>query len=322
MSTSTSARRSPSLFFGVVFALSIPLSLAGAAPGLELLPGLPLSALVVAFCPLIAALILVYREDRIAGVIDLLKRAFDYQRITAKVWYIPIVCLMPGVMTLEYGLLRLMGSPIPAPQFSILAALGLFLAFFVAALGEELGWMGYAIDPLQDRTSALQASMLLGVVGAIWHLIPLLQARRSPDWIAWWSLFTVASRVLSVWLYNNTGKSVFGVAVFHAMRNVTWQLFPINGSFYDSRLTGLIAAAVAGIVIVLWGPQTLDRYRKTPDRPNLSVRQTVDTAKTGSIFKHWFYRNKRWLYRGRRPNWIAKILNRAYAIVAVKRSRQ
>lgn len=262
MSTSTSASRSPSTFFLLVFALSIPLSLAGAVIGLEILPGLPMSALVVPFCPLIAALILVYRENKTAGVTDLLKRTFDYQRIKAKVWYAPIIFLMPGVMTLEYGLLRLMGSPIPAPQFSVLTALVMFLAFFIAALGEELGWMGYAIDPMQERSSALRASVLLGVVGATWHLIPLMQAQRSPEWIAWWSLFTVAQRVLIVWLYNNTGKSVFVAAVYHAMSNVTWQLFPINGSYYDPRITGLIVAVAAVIVIVLWGPRTLDRYRK------------------------------------------------------------
>ena len=34
-------------------------------------------------------------------------------------------------------------------------ALALFGALFIAALGEELGWVGYAIDPLQQRWGAL-----------------------------------------------------------------------------------------------------------------------------------------------------------------------
>ena len=37
---------------------------------------------------------------------------------------------------------------------------------------------------------------------------------------------------------------------------------------------------------------------------------------TRSDFKQWLYRGKQWLYRGQRPNWIARILNRAGAIVA------
>ena len=37
--------------------------------------------------------------------------------------------------------------------FSLPAALAMFLAFCLAALGEELGWSGYVIDPLQERWS-------------------------------------------------------------------------------------------------------------------------------------------------------------------------
>ncbi len=260
---STTKNRSPVTFLLLVFAFSVPLSLLGTAIRIELLPGLPLIAVVVTFCPMVAALVLVYRENRSVGVIELLKRSFDYKRIKAKAWYVPMVLLMPGVMTLEYVLLRLMGSPIPIPQFPILTPLVMFFVFFFAALGEELGWMGYAIDPMQARSNALQASILLGLIWAIWHVIPLVQVGRSPAWIAWQFAVSVASRVLIVWLYNNTGRSVFAAAVYHAMVNVTWQLFPVNGSFYDPRLTGLIVAAVAVVVTFLWGPKTLAHYRYT-----------------------------------------------------------
>ena len=176
----------------------------------------------------------------------------------------PVILLMPGVMVLSYGLMRLMGVPLPTPQFTVLAALALFLAFFIAALGEELGWSGYVIDPMQDRWGALQAGVLLGLVWAVWHIVPFLQAHRSLAWIAWQCLFTVAARVLIVWLYNNTGKSVFAAASFHAMSNVSWLLFPIYGSYYDPRITGLITTFAAVIVTVVWGPRTLARYRSEP----------------------------------------------------------
>jgi membrane protease YdiL (CAAX protease family) len=194
-------------------------------------------------------------------VIELLKRVFDYTRIKAKLWYVPILLLMPGVMALEFGVLRWQGSAIPAPQFSILTVLVTFLVLFITALSEELGWVGYAIDPMQNRSRALQASILLGLIWAIWHFIPLLQVGRSWDWIAWWSLATVAQRVIIVWLYNNTGQSVFATALYHAMMNLTWQLFPVNGSFYDPRITGLIVTVVAAVVTFLWGAQTLAHFR-------------------------------------------------------------
>ena len=259
-----SRSKSSPKFFLLVFVLSIPFGLAGALTRLELLPGLPLSSLMWV-CPAIAASILVYRENKIEGVIELLKRAFDYPRIKEKVWYAPTILLMPGVTVLAYAVMRLKGWPLPAPQFSVLAALMMFVTFFVCALGEELGWSGYVIDPLQDRRSALQASVLLGLVWAAWHLVPLIQADRSPEWIGWWSLYTAASRILMTWLYNNTGKSVFAAALYHDMSNLSWQLFPNHGSHWEPRVVGLITAFAAAIVTVVWGPRTLARCREMPE---------------------------------------------------------
>ncbi len=261
LNTNATRSRSPLQFFLLVFALSIPFLVIGGVTGLQLLPGVPIAALAIV-CPVTAAIILVYRENKIAGVTALLRRAFDYKRIRAKIWYAPILLLMPGVSVLSYGVLRLMGVPLPAPQFAILETLGLLAGFFAGALAEELGWSGYAIDPLQDRWGALQASVLLGVVWAAWHILPLVQAHRPLAWIGWWCLGTIAMRVLMVWLYNNTGKSVFAVALFHAVSNLAWQSFPIHGSHWDPRVHGVIMALAAVVVIVVWGPRTLARYRK------------------------------------------------------------
>lgn len=200
--------RSPLKFFLLVSAFSVPFWLMGAVIDVQLLPGLPLSAL-SAFCPLMAALVLVHGEHGTAGMVALLKRAVDYRRIRRKRWYVPIVALMPGVSVLVYGLMRWMDMPVPAPQLFLVATLLMFLGFFVGALCEELGWSGYAIDPMQARWTALQASVLLGLIQALWHIVPLIQAHRPAAWMAWRCLYAVAARVLIVWLYNNTGKSVF-----------------------------------------------------------------------------------------------------------------
>lgn len=246
----TATYPSPGAFFLLTFALSSPFWLLGGLFGKQVLPGIPVSALMV-LAPLLAAVLLLYRGNKRSGIVDLLKRSFDYQRINVKGWYAPIILLMPGVMFLEYFVLRWLGSPIPSPQFTVMTALILFLALFITALAEELGWMGYAIDPMQDRLGALRASLLLGGAWAVWHFIPLLQVGRSLDWIAWWSLFTIVQRVWIVWLYNNSGQSVFAVALFHAMSNVSWQLFPVNGSFYDPRLTALIFTLIAAMIAVV-----------------------------------------------------------------------
>ena len=77
-------------------------------------------------------------------------------------------------MVLSYVLMRLTGVPVPIPQFTAPAALVLALAFFVAALGEELGWSGYVIDPMQKRWGALPGRHNLGVsVGRVAIRAPL-----------------------------------------------------------------------------------------------------------------------------------------------------
>ncbi len=262
-----SRKASPLWFFGLVFALSIPFWVAGALSARQLLPALPLSALAF-LCPLLAAGILVYRQHGIAGVDGLLKRSFDFRRIPNIFWLAPVLLLEPAVKIFSYFVSRRMGVPVPPPQFSLLSVLALPVVFFIAGLGEELGWSGYATDPLQDRFGALRASLLIGLVWAVWHFIPLWQAQRSPEFIAWWSLGTLSSRVIMVWLYNHTGRSVFVTAVFHAMINLTWQLYPLNGSFYDPRVDSLILAVAAVVVVIVWGPRALTR-RSPPKAQSL-----------------------------------------------------
>lgn len=253
-----SRRGSLLTFFLLVVALSIPFWVAGASTRLELLPGLPLAALAFV-CPAAAALIIVDRDDKTGGAAALLRRSFDFGRTKSKIWFAPVVLLIPAQSILWYGLMRLAEVQVPAPQLSVLSVLGLFAAFFVGALGEELGWSGYATDLMQVRWSTLETGVLLGIVWAAWHIVPLVEVRRPPAWIAWWCLYTVAMRVVMVWLYNNTGKSVFAAAVFHTTANLTWQLFPIHGSYYDPRIAALVMTLLAGIIAAVWGPPTLAR---------------------------------------------------------------
>jgi len=59
----------------------------------------------------------------------------------------------------------------------------------------------------------------------------------------------------------NTGKSVFAAITFHAMSNVGVYLYPNQGSYYDPFITGVLIIAAAAVVVFLWGPRTLARFR-------------------------------------------------------------
>ncbi len=273
----TSESRSPLTFLLLVFVFSIPFWLIGAVAERflpeEMPMNLPISSLMVC-SPIIAAVILVRREEGSDGVKKLLKRAFDYKRIKGKIWYVPILFLMPAMVVLEYGLMKLMGVPLPDPQIPVLMLPVSFAVFFIAALVEEVGWQGYAIDPLQARWNALTASVILGIVWAVWHLVPFIQMNRTPTWIAWQGISMVVARILYVWLYNSTGKSVFATILFHAMHNVSTVLLPSYGWHYDPFVAFIILAVAAALITFLWGPKTLapDRYAR-PGRDVQPPRQ-------------------------------------------------
>jgi uncharacterized protein len=248
------------LFFALVFALSIPFYFAGARTKLQILPGLPVSAFAFV-CPGVAALLLVARERGVAGVVALLGRVFDWGRIQPKTWLLPTVALNPGATLSAYALMRFLNRPLPVWHVEPGRVVLLFVALAIAAMAEELGWSGYALEPLEARWNALASGVLLGLVWAVWHWIPLLEVDRPASWIAWWFLGSVAARVLMTWLFNSAGKSVFGAAVFHTSINLSWQLFPNEGSYWDPRLNALIVTALAVAVTVMWGPRTLARFR-------------------------------------------------------------
>ncbi|MCL1466871.1 type II CAAX endopeptidase family protein [Argonema galeatum] len=167
--------KSPLKFLLLVFVLSVPFWLVGFLDLPKMLPiNLPISALQFV-CPITTALILVHKENKPNGMKDLLKRAFDFKRIKNKIWYVPILLLMPAVMILSYGMMRLLEMPLPEPHIPFKSIPIFFLMFFIGAIGEEIGWSGYITDPLQDRWGASGASIFLGAVWAVWHIVPWFQ---------------------------------------------------------------------------------------------------------------------------------------------------
>lgn len=253
----------PWIFSLLVFIFSVPFWLIGMIADHSLqkvIPiNLPFSALMF-ICPMIAAFVLVYRNQGPEGVKQLIKSSIYLKNIKI-LWYIPIFFLMPIIMILAYGLLRLMGISIPNLQFSIFSILVLFFIFLFAGICEEIGWQGYAYGPLENQWNALLASLILGMVWQVWHIVPHFQAHHPPDWILWQFASSVLMRVLIVWLYKNTKNSIFAAALFHAMNNVCSFLIPNYDSSYVPFSVFIVTAFIVVIVIFLWGPRTLSRYK-------------------------------------------------------------
>lgn len=146
-------------FFGIVLIISLPFYvLASLVPQeMTIFMGLGLT-----LAPISAGLILTYRENGSDGAKRLLKRSFDYRRIINKRWYLPILFLWPVIFILAFAVMTFIGETPPDPLFPVVVAPVLFVLFFIFALFEEVGWMGYAFEPMENRWNALNASIYWG----------------------------------------------------------------------------------------------------------------------------------------------------------------
>jgi membrane protease YdiL (CAAX protease family) len=207
------------------------------------------------------------------GLADLGWRVIDARRIRG-CWWIPIVLLFPAlglsaaVFTLVIGAstepLDLAGALAKVSQpvnFAVFA----FFILVVGPLPEEIGWRGYLLDRLQARWSAVSSSLFIGAVWWLWHM-PLFALpgyfdafrRASPAPLDF--LFALLpSAILYTWIYNNTGRSVLAVVLFHFMENFSGEFLGMAESVDPYRLA--LAAALAVVVTVTWGPKKL---RRTP----------------------------------------------------------
>ena len=164
----------------------------------------------------------------------------------------------------------LMGGPALSLGMTLLGVLSM-LAFSIvpgSALGEEIGWRGYALPRLQSRMSALGASLIIGPIWALWHLPLWLTGTpgRTPTLYAAFVISVIALSVILTWVYNSTGGSLLMVVLLHATYNlpITLSIDELGGRATMPVLLYFGLTVVAAIVVVIVaGPAHLShKHRK------------------------------------------------------------
>jgi uncharacterized protein len=258
----TVENRSITQFFGLVLILSLPFYALGiSGDALPFARSLPISAL-MAVVPMAAALGLIYRSRGSSAGRKLFIRAFDFHRIPNLWWAIVAASVMPVAFALTAGMVWLSGTSLPGlnllPATAIIPA---FALFFLGAVTEEIGWQGYAYPALTQRGSALTAALIIGVVWALWHVIPFALMGRSAVWIFWQGVGMVCMRIIIVWLVVNAGQSIAVAVLFHMMSNSVWGIFANFDTYYDPRIMCIVLLAAVIAVVTLWGPTMRARFR-------------------------------------------------------------
>lgn len=171
-------------------------------------------------------------------------------------WYLAAVALTM-LVPLAVGISILMGGNTPVVDNTILGVLFLF-AFMIfpgSALGEELGWRGFALPRMQARQNALKASLVIGILWGTWHLPLWLRGAESNPISLYvpFVLAVIASSVIYTWLYNNTGGSLFIIVLYHAAINlpITVLITPLGSQMVQPFLIYVGITVLAAVVVVI-----------------------------------------------------------------------
>jgi len=249
-------KKQTQLFFLLTFLFTLPayILVALVSNNVFLTPDMAISFIPLgAIAPIGAGLIMAYRENGKSGMKELIKRGFDLKRIRKRIWYIPILLLLPLLFALAFGILVLFGQSIPETQSSVYLVPVLFLSFFILGFGEEVGWMGYAFNPMQKKSGPMKAALLLGLIWALWHLPFYMFMINDISSVLFMLLCLFGTRIILVWIFNNTNQSVFGAICFHAMFNVSISVTPIYQIPSGIILTFVLIMITVAIITIPGG---------------------------------------------------------------------
>lgn len=199
------------------------------------------------------------------AVKDLLSRLIRWR--AQPVWYIAALVITALLSLAAIGIhLALGGSHrvgVLLSSSDLLPSL-LFQIFFFM-LTEETAWRGFALPRLQSRYSALNASLILGVLWGLWH-IPLWfipGSFQSTLPFAGFLLATIAMSVITTWIFNHTHGSVLLAGILHAATDVT--LAYSNVLSGDLRLFWIFVVLQSAFALLIVITQGAEHFSKNSD---------------------------------------------------------
>ena len=117
-------------------------------------------------------------------------------------------------------------------------------------LGEEIGWRGFLLPQLLKRHSPLAASLILGVVWALWHLPIDLYAGyllEGPAAVLVRIICVLPLTILFTWFYLQSKGNLLVAMLLHTSINI---LSDPGFSQYDvSMVLFVIFMAVAALIV-------------------------------------------------------------------------
>jgi membrane protease YdiL (CAAX protease family) len=249
------------------------------------LPWMPFAAILSIFGLALPAFLVTAATDGKEGVRELLGRIFRWR--VGVHWY--LIALFGLLLATLLGAIPFFGlGPIEelAQKWELLFTLylwgglwGILVPFVLVNLWEETGWTGFMQHTLQERHGPLLASLIVAPFFALIHFPPLFVSGWLGDkdpslgdfpsalfQIGITAIFAVFIRVLIMWLYNGSGRSVLIVALFHSSFNAISGSENVTPILIPGTAASLIPIAAVAIIAVLVVVFTRGRLAYKPER--------------------------------------------------------
>jgi membrane protease YdiL (CAAX protease family) len=222
-------------------------------------------------CALPAFVVMAALHGR-AGMRDLARRSFRW-RVGLR-WYLVALLGLPVATVVcasaIFGLapLQTLGAKWPLLWMVLLPDLLMRIVFF--NLAEEIGWTGFLQDRLQTQYGPLKACVLTEIPFALFHVPDVLVdtgGQIAPALIPLVA-FTIAhlfGRVVIMWLYNNTNRSVLLVGLFHSSYNTSVNRFAPAFIPGPAEIGFLIVSGLVAVFAVLLLVFTRGRLAYRPE---------------------------------------------------------
>ena len=197
--------------------------------------------LLAVYAPGISGIFLIWWHYGLKGLGSFFRRLFIWRAPIR--WWLFLLLGIPAIVYTAAAITGTISDPFRfSPWYMVFPAL--VQSLLLGPMGEEFGWRGLALPLLQRRFSPFWASLILGIIWAVWHA-PAFVMSGTPQ-SAWsfgpFFLGLMAVAVIMTPLFNASRGSLLIAILYHIQI--------MNPIFPDAQPWDFFLFAIAAVIIV------------------------------------------------------------------------
>jgi uncharacterized protein len=199
--------------------------------------------LLAVYAPGLSGIFLIWHHYGLKGVGSFFRRLILWRAPIQ--WWLFLLLGIPAIIYAAAAIKGTINDPFPFQPWTMVFP-ALVQSLLLGPMGEEFGWRGLALPLLQRRFSPFWASLILGVVWAVWHAPAFLMGGTPQSAWSFGPFFVglIAITVIMTPLFNASRGSLLIAILYHL--HIMNPIFP-DAQPWDSYL---LAIAAVGIVFL------------------------------------------------------------------------